>query len=167
MNKYVKTLVEGYKKYIGIDLKVQKNPGYLCTTISKSDSEEKYNINMYRSFVGPLMWYTTKVGPDVVNTKRALEVRLSHLGTEHWKTLGRLIWCLKGKYTKCIIIRNPKVMKVVMFCYSKYATDKDTRKSVSGLVATLGGTLLMCLSQTYTNVTLIGTEAEYVLLSAC
>ena len=80
MNKYVKTLVEGYKKYIGIDLKVQKNPGYLCTTISKSDSEEKYNINMYRSFMGPLIWYTTRVVPDVANTERDLAVHMSHTG---------------------------------------------------------------------------------------
>ena len=113
------------------------------------------------------MWYTTRLVPDVSNTERALEVQMSHLGTEHWKTLGRLIGYIKGKQTKCIIIRNPKVMKAVMFCYSKYATDKDTRKSVSGLVSTLGGTLLTCLSQTHRTVTLIITEAEYLLLSAC
>ena len=55
VNKYVKKLVEGYKKYTGSDLKVQKSPGALGTTIRKSDIEETDNINKYRSFVGKLM----------------------------------------------------------------------------------------------------------------
>ena len=145
MNKYVKKLVEGYKKYNGSDLKVQKTPGDMGITISKSDLQETDNISKYRSFVGKLMWYKTKVGPDVANSARELAVQMSHLGMEHWKTLGRLIGYLKGNETKGIIIRNPQVMKEVIFCDSKYATDKDTRKSVSGLVATLGGKLLPCL----------------------
>ena len=94
------------------------------------------------------MWYTTKVGPDVENTARELAVHMSDLGPEHCKALRRLIGYLKGKETKCIIIRKPKVLKAVMFCDSNYATYKETRKSVSSLVATLGGTLLKFLSKT-------------------
>ena len=67
-----------------------------------------------------------------------------HPGTDHWKALGRLIGYLKGKDTKGIIIRNPKVLKAVMFCDSNYATDREKIKIVRGLVATLGGTLLIC-----------------------
>ena len=54
-----------------------------------------------------------------------------------------------------------------MLCDSNYATDKETRKSVSGLVATLGGTLLTLSSKTQRTVTLSRTEADYVALSAC
>ena len=116
-------------------------------TISKSDLEEPYNINKYRSFVGQLMWYTTKVGPNMANAARELAVHMSCSGSEHWKSLGRFIGYLKGKEAKSIIIRKPKVMKAVIFCDSNYVTKKETRKSVSGLVATLGGTLLTCLSK--------------------
>ena len=167
MDKEVSKLAEGYEKYTGSDLKVPKNPGPPGTTLSKSDLEEPDNINMYRSFVGQLMWYTTKVRPDVANAARELVVHMSHPGPEHWKVLGRLIGCLKGKETKGIIIRKPKVLKAVMFCDSDYATDKETRKSVSSLVATLGVTLLTCSSKTQRTVTLSSTEAEYVALSAC
>ena len=69
-------------------------------------------------------------------------------GAEHWKALGRLVGCLKGKETKGITTIKPKVMKLVMFCDLSYTTDKETRNSVSGLVATLGGALLTCLSKT-------------------
>ena len=58
-------------------------------------------------------------------------------------------------------------MKAVMFCDLNYATDKETQKSVSGLVATLGGTLLTSLSKNQRTVALIRTETKYVELSAC
>ena len=73
---------------------------------------------------------------------------------EYWKLLGCLIGYIKVKETKGIITRNTKVLKEVMFCDSNYTTDKETRKSVSGLVATLGGTLLMYLSKNQRTVTL-------------
>ena len=64
MYQYVKNQVEGNKKYTGCGVNVQKTSGYTETTITKIDLEEPYNIYKYRSFVGRLIWYTTKVGPD-------------------------------------------------------------------------------------------------------
>ena len=78
-----------------------------------------------------------------------------------------MIGYIKGKETKGIIFRNPKVLKAVMFYDSNYATYKDTRKSVSGLVTTLGGTLLIYLPKTQRTVTLSSTEADYMEFSAC
>ena len=106
------------------------------------------------------MWYMTKVGTYVANTARGLAVHMSHPGPGYRKSLGGLIGYLKGKETKGIIIRKPKVPKAVMFCDSNYATDKETRNSVGGLFSTLGGTLLTCLSKTQRTVTLISMEAE-------
>ena len=97
MNNFLKKLVEDYEKCTGGDLKVQKTTGALGTTISKSNLEETDKINKYRSFVVKLMRYTANVGPDVENEARELAVQMSYLGTEHWKTLGRLIGYLKGK----------------------------------------------------------------------
>ena len=87
---------------------------------------------------------------------------MSHPGPEHWKTLGSLIVCLNGKDTRVTIIRKPKVLKAVMFCDSDYSIDKETRNHVSDLVATLGRTVLTCLSKTQRTVTLISTKTDYV-----
>ena len=111
------------------------------------------------------MWYKTKVLPDVANLARDLVVHMSHTGQENWKELGHLIVYIKVKEAKGIILRKPKVLKAVMFCDSNYSTYKDTRNSVGGLFATLGETLLTCLSKTQRNVTLIRTEEEYMALS--
>ena len=114
--------------------------------------------------MGQLMWYTIKVGSGVANAARGLVVHMSHPGTEHWKALGLLIGYLKSKETKGIIIRNPKVLKSVMFCDSNYAICKETINTVSGLVATLVGTLLKFLSKTQRTATLSSTEADYMAL---
>ena len=58
--------------------------------------------------------------------------------------IGGSDWISKRQKEKGIIIRKPKVLKKVMFFDYNYATDKETRKSVSSLVSTLVGTLLTC-----------------------
>ena len=45
-----------------------------------------------------------------------LDMHMSNTGSEHSKALAHLIGQLKGKNTKVIIIRNPKVIKVFIFC---------------------------------------------------
>ena len=45
IEKDVDTLVEGYEKYTGSDVKVQKTPGAPVTTLCKSDLEEPYSID--------------------------------------------------------------------------------------------------------------------------
>ena len=102
IEKDVKKLVEGYKMYMGSDLRIQKTPGALDTTLFKSDLEDPDNINKYRSFVGQLMWYTTKVGPNVGIASRELAVHMSHPGPEHWKALGHLIGYIKVKEPKAL-----------------------------------------------------------------
>ena len=52
----------------------------------------------------------------MANSARYLDVNMSHPEPEQCKALGRLIGYLKGKGKKCITIRNPKVLKEVMFC---------------------------------------------------
>ena len=89
MDKYVKNLVNGYENYTGSDLKVKKTPGAPGTTLSKSNLEWPYNIDNYRSFVGQLMWYTTKVELDVANVAEELVVHMSRPD----RTLGG-IWTI-------------------------------------------------------------------------
>ena len=68
---------------------------------------------------------------------------------------------------KSIIVINHKVIKSVMFCSFNYSTDKETRNSVSSLVATLGVTILTFSPKTQITVMLSSIEAEYVALSEC
>ena len=70
MKKDVKKLVDRYRKFIGGGVKVQKTPGNPSTNLSKSELEKLKDMDKYRSFLGQIIWYTMKVGPDAVNTAR-------------------------------------------------------------------------------------------------
>ena len=50
--------------------------------------------------MGQLMWYTTKLGPDVENAARELAVYMSYTGPENCKALEHMIGYIKGKKYK-------------------------------------------------------------------
>ena len=79
--KDVKKLVDGYEKFTGNDVKVQKTPGSPSTNICKIELKDPTDIDKYRSLSGHLIWYTVNVGPDVVNAERELAVHVRHPGT--------------------------------------------------------------------------------------
>ena len=54
-----------------------------------------------------------------------------------------------------------------MFCDSNYAMNKEIRKSVSGIVTTIGVTLLTCSSETHRTSTFISKEPDYMTLPEC
>ena len=130
MEKDVNKLVEWYENFTGSEDKFQKTPGSPSTTISKIELEELKDIDKYRSLVRQLMWYTTKVGPDVANTPRDFSVHISNPGPEYYKALERLIGYLKLKKIKWIIIRKPIVLKSFFFIPIMPWIRKQERVSV-------------------------------------
>ena len=68
-------------------------------------------------------------------------------------------WVPQGLREKVITIRKYNVLKAVMLCDYNYATDKETRDNVSGIVTTLKRNLLTCLSNTQRAITLSRMEA--------
>ena len=61
--------------------------------------------------------------------------------------------------------RKPKELRMVSSVDSNYATDTETRRSVSGNLHTMGGMVTNWLCNTQLNVTLSSTEAEYQSMS--
>ena len=61
---------------------------------------EPKDIDKYRLSVGQLMWYITKLGPEVAKLERDLAIHMSHPGPEHWKAMVNLIGYLNGKRQK-------------------------------------------------------------------
>ena len=63
-----------------------------------------------------------------------------------------------------MIIREPKVIHVVIFCNYNHATNTETRNIVSGIFTKLGVKILPCSSKTQRTINLRSMEAEYVAL---
>ena len=88
-------------------------------------------------------------------------------GEEHWHELGRLVGYLRQKKNLNLIYRKPRELRSISQCDSNYAKDPNDRKSISGRINTVGGTLSNWTSKKQGAVTLSSTEAEYYALSEC
>ena len=82
--------------------------------------------------MGHIMGCTTKVGSGVTNTATDLNIHMIHPGTEKWKSLGSFIGYLKGKETKVVIVRNPKVLRRLYFL-NRTAEQKNKPERVSAV----------------------------------
>jgi hypothetical protein len=56
------------------------------------------DIDAYRSVVGKIMYYATKITPEICNAVRELEGH-SNPGEEHWKALERCVVYLTSEGT--------------------------------------------------------------------
>jgi len=159
LSKYMKAVVDDFEKDFG-HVKESPNPGVRG---EREPTEEPIEQSKYRSYVGRLMFGVSKCMPECASAIRDLSTHLEDPGPTEWKRLKKFIGYLKHyKYLK---IRSPRSLKIIVFVDSDYASDKADRKSVTGIIVTIGGCFISCRSMKQTGVTLSSTEAEYVALS--
>jgi hypothetical protein len=87
-------------------------------------------------------------------------------GPQQWEELGRFVGYIKviekGIH---LIYEKPIELRALSYVLdSNYATDKEDRRSVSGGIRTMGGTIINWMSKTQASVALSSTEAEYMSL---
>jgi hypothetical protein len=161
MPKKVREIIELYEEHIGKDAKNYVIPGTagVCTSKWVSDPMEH---TMYRRLVGKIMFLVVKIFPEGANAARELARHFSNPGPMHWDELARYIGYLKVMESEIrLIYRKPKEMRALSYVDSNYATDKEDRRSVSGGIHTVGGTIINWMSKTQSSVTLSSCEAEY------
>ena len=107
--------------------------------------------------------------PDISNAVRELSKFMGEAGREHQKAMFRIMdYVHETKDYGVILTRSEnKVLKVTAYVDSNYASDWDTRKSVTGYVVYINGNIVAWKSKSQKCVTLSSTEAEYVALSQC
>ena len=123
----------------------------------------------YRSGVGMLLYLTKHTRPDIANAVREHSKMMDGATELHYKSLLRLIkYVLDTKeYT---LKMKPKMngnhlMNIEGYCDSDYAGDKDSRRSITGLVIYLCGAPICWRSKSQRGVTLSTTESEYYAMS--
>ena len=166
MEKNAKEIIEYFEKVTGDSTKTYDTPGWPNSVLNKND-QEVIMLEEYRSLVGKLLYYTVKVGPDCANVARDLARHMSNPGEEQWKAMGRVVGYLKGKKLHGHIMRRPRELQAVQYCDASYATDPVLRRSISGMIGTLGGMIVSWSSRTQKITTLSSTESEYIALGEC
>jgi hypothetical protein len=96
-----------------------------------------------------------------------LASHLSNPGDDHWIELGICVGYLIYGKNLSLIYRKPSELRSISTCNSNYAQDPNDRKSISGRINTVGGTLSNWTSKKQGAVTLSSTEAEYYSLIEC
>jgi hypothetical protein len=152
-----------FEKAMGRKAKPASTPGIPGKTMAKHEGEP-FKIQQYRSITGKVMWYTTKVGPEVANAARDLTSHLSNPGEEQWKFLERCVGYLTAlpEEYRSLTYRRPPELRSIMWTDSDMAKCEETRKRFTGGLSTIGGTTNNWWSRKQATVSLSSTESEYI-----
>ena len=161
MDKKVQASIEQLKKFLKREIKVKPSPGKPNEYLQKSEDENPVDIDEYRSLVGQIMFFTTKLCPKTGNACRALSGFMSNPSKDHWKALERLIGYMKGMGTRGIIYWEPESMKLIAVSDTDFANCLETRRSVGCNFITIGGCLVDYSMAKHNSLSDSTTEAEY------
>ena len=166
MPKMIKEISEKFIQATGKKAKPAPTPGFPGTVLTKNDGD-MVMLDHYRSIVGKLMYYMTKIAPEICNPVRDLSSHMTNPGKEHWKALERCVGYVCEDVHKGLLFRKPRELRSISTCDSDYAKDETDRRSISGRINTLGGMITNWSSKKQSTVSLSSTQAEYQALSEC
>ena len=122
----------------------------------------------YRSLLGSLLWIMRSTRPDIAFSVTYLSHFCSAYDESHWGCLRRVLKYLYHTRTQPLTLRQPRSdgpVPVSVWSDSDWASDKLTRKSVSGYVVAIGGSPVAWSSKRQSTVALSSCEAEYMAMS--
>jgi hypothetical protein len=84
MDKMKEEIIKQYEELMGKDAKLAETQGYPGKILEKSEPNAPVMMQTeYRSIVGKLQYYQTKIRPTISNSVRGLSTHLQHLTEEH------------------------------------------------------------------------------------
>jgi hypothetical protein len=105
MPKIIEEIKDIYKKATDNKSKIHTKPGTPGKCLMKHTGEP-IKIDEYRYLVGKIMYYTTKLAPELSNAARELASHLSNPGEEKCNELGRSVGYLRQRKNLDLIHRN-------------------------------------------------------------
>jgi hypothetical protein len=84
MPKLREEISDKFESVVGKKAKVYATSGTPGKTLVKNIGPMVELVDAYRSMVGKIKYYATKIAPMIC---KAVAVHLSNVGTEHWKAL--------------------------------------------------------------------------------
>jgi hypothetical protein len=139
MTDYLEAIVRDFETDVNAKVKEHKTPGAAVTPPLRSTPEDEIVLQeLYRSYVGRIMFACGKSEPAISNACRELTCHLNAPNEEHWNALRHLIGYIKSGDYQGLKMRPPKDRRVVAFVDSDYASDRGDRKSISGSQGAFG-----------------------------
>jgi hypothetical protein len=128
----------------------------------KTQEEIEYMSRVpYSSTVGSLMYAMVFTRPDIAHAVGVVRRYMNNPGKEHWEEVKWILRYLRGTATHALCFGGSNTF-LQGYVDSDMAGDKDSRRSTTGYVFTIGGTIVSWISKLQKVVALSTTEVEYV-----
>ena len=164
MDDKASEIIKSFEEATCTIAKTYKTPGKPKELLEKHEGEPVMHSD-YRSILGKLMFYVTKISPECSFSCGQLARQMHNPGPEHWEAMSRMIGYLKQKEIHELVIRRPSSLKIISFGDASYSDCKETRRSSTGDIHTIGGSLVSWRAQKTRFVCLSSAESEYVALT--
>jgi hypothetical protein len=126
------------------------------------DGEERAPVKMYQELVGSFRFFTDTTHPTLSWIVGTLGRHLADPAVRHMDAAKHLLRYLKGHIHDGLIYRRRSPLRLEAYSDSDYASDPDTRKSISGGLILANGQPLHWFSQRQRIVAHSSSEAEYI-----
>ena len=104
--------------------------------------------------------------PDIANAVRAVARQAHDPAERHWRAVRKIITYLNKMKDLGLVFVKDGDRKLSVYVDADYANKDNDRRSVSGVAATVGGTVVNASSSTTQHcVTISTSEAEYVAMA--
>lgn len=167
-HNYIEKICKAYEKFY---IPVSSLPIAQGTVLSKqqcpSSADEISEMEKlpYRNIIGCLAYLASRTRPDICYAVNVLSQFQSNPGLIHWNILLRLLGYVN--HTKRLKLDLSKIDDLKISCYSDadYASNRDDRISMSGLILFLGEVPILWRTCKQKCVSLSTMESEYIALT--
>jgi hypothetical protein len=115
----------------------------------------------YSSVVDILMYEMVCTRPNIAHAVGVVRRYMNNLGKEHWEAVKWILRYLRGTATHALCFGGSETF-LLGYVDSDMEGDKDSRRSTTGYVFTIGGTTVSWISKLQKVVSLSTMEAKYV-----
>ena len=132
---------------------------------TQEEQNEMRNIP-YKELVGSLLYASITTRPDIAYAVNQVSRFMSNPGMKHWQACKRILRYLKRTTKIGLILNGGEQNQQLLSAYSDadWAGDTDDRKSTTGMVVMMNGSVVSWMSKKQTTVALSTAEAEYMAL---
>lgn len=136
---------------------------HLSTEMSPTTREEQATMKNipYLRLVGRLMYLMLFTRPDICHAVGVLSRFSTNPGWQHWLAAKHLLRYLKGTSHLGLTYDGNKPLTLKVWTDADWAEDRDTRRSTTGWIATVGGTAVSWSSKQQPTVAQSTLQAEY------
>ena len=128
------------------------------------DGEETVDTKLYQAAIGSLNYAAIATRPDLSLAVGLLSQHMVNPGHDHWSGVKRVLWYIKGTIDFGLRFEAADDFQLHGYSDADWAGCKDTRKSTSGQVFSIGNCTVSWRSRKQSIIALSTTEAEYVAL---